>query len=76
MAIYGSNTFQWEPTVQVVKNGDNIAHFNTYRYRTKDTIISILGVELGAWSNWQWADEGPVYRLPDGTLCNSFGTPI
>lgn len=60
----------------VVVNNGNRAHFQTYRYRYKDTIISLLGFDLGAWSQWQWADEAPVYRLPDGTLCDSFGNPI
>lgn len=76
MAVYGSNTFQWEPTVMVVVQNGNRAHFQTYRYRYKDTIISLLGVELGTWSPWLWADEDPVYRLPNGTLCDSNGTPL
>lgn len=76
MAIYGSNTFQWEPTVKVDVLNGNVRQFETYRYRYKDTIVSILGVELGTWSAWLWADESPVYRLPDGTLCDSLGTPL
>lgn len=43
--------------VQRRVNGDGIKTEETWwEYRTKDIIISILGVELGSWTAWTKVD--------------------
>lgn len=38
---------KWNDPSQTVKNDEKV------QFRTKDVVISILGVSLGAWSDWQ-----------------------
>ena len=76
MAVQGSNTFEWEPCVKVLLVGDKIIHQPALRVRQKDTVINLLGVSLGSWWSWQWVDDAPVYRLPDGTACDATGEPL
>lgn len=53
MAIIGSNTLEIRRVMQrEVVNGQT-SYYENLQYRTKDTIISILGVSLGSWSDWQ-----------------------
>lgn len=75
MVVNGSNTFEWEPCVKVLVLGTKVIHQPALRVRQKDTLISLLGVNLGAWGPWQWVDDEPVYRLPDGTACDATGAP-
>ncbi len=76
MAVHGSNTFEWEPCVKVILvNGETI-HQPALRVRQKDVLISILGVNLGVWTEWEWVDDTPVYRREDGILCDYLGNPI
>lgn len=77
MAINGSNTFQWEPCVKViVQDTGRVVHEPSMRMQTANTLISILGVSIAVFGSWKWADDEPVYRLPDGTLCDSQGNPL
>lgn len=43
--------------VQRRVNGDGMKTEETWwEYRTKDVLISLLGVSLGSWSDWQRVD--------------------
>lgn len=46
----GSNTIELRVVQQVNSSGIVVAQ--KWQFRTKDTIISILGVTLGSWSDW------------------------
>lgn len=77
MAIYGSNTFQWRPIIRVIKSNGFTQHIPTVQFRHKDVIIGILGVSLGAWSDWYWENPDDVeYQLTDFTPCDSEGNPL
>lgn len=77
MAVYGSNTFQWEPIVRVLRDGDKVTHIPTVRFRHKDTIIGVLGVSLGSWSPWYWENPDETkYLLTDFTPCDEQGNPL
>lgn len=50
---------------------------NITQVRTKDTIISLLGVSLGSWSDWE--DMPPAQPLPSGqsyTYTDLAGNPL
>ena len=77
MAVYGSNTFQWQPIVRVIKINGNVQHIPTVQFRHKNVIIGVLGVTLGDWSNWYWENpDEVVYQLTDFTPCDSEDNPL
>lgn len=47
----GSNTIEFRIVQTLAPNGQ--VSGERWQCRTKNTIISILGVELSAWSDWQ-----------------------
>lgn len=47
----GSNTIEFRWAVR--KTADGIVIDQRLQFRTKDTIINVLGVSLGSWSDWQ-----------------------
>ena len=52
-----SNTIEFrEVQKRVPSNGGAYTEETWWEYRTKDTIISVLGVSLSAWSDWQKVD--------------------
>jgi hypothetical protein len=58
MALISSNTLEIRRVMQrdIDING-KISYFENLQYRTKDVVISILGVSLGSWSAWQSLDR-------------------
>lgn len=53
--------------VIVKANTENgTAERETWEYRTKDVVISILGVSLGAWSPWTRIESEVVWQTPEG----------
>lgn len=48
---------KWNDASQTVRNDQRI------QFRTKDVVISILGVSLGVWSEWQDFDALEVVDI-------------
>lgn len=46
----GSNTIEFRYVKLQLANGTPVGE--KWQYRTKDTVINILGVSLGSWSDW------------------------
>lgn len=50
---FGSNTIQFRKVMARETSNGNVSFNETFQVRTKDTIISILGIiSLGSWSDW------------------------
>lgn len=47
----GSNTIEFRIVQTLAPNGQITGE--RWQCRTKDTILSVLGVSLGTWSDWQ-----------------------
>lgn len=52
MAI-GSNTIEIRRVMQREVINGQVSYFENLQYRTKDTLLSVLGLSLGSWSAWQ-----------------------
>lgn len=48
---------KWNDASQTARNDERI------QFRTKDVVISILGVSLGVWSEWQDLDAIEVIDI-------------
>lgn len=57
MALIGSNTLQIRRVMQREVIDGQVSYFENLQYRTKDVVIAVLGVSLGAWSDWQSLDR-------------------
>lgn len=52
--LIGGNTLQVRRVMQrEPAAGGGFSYFETFQFRTKDTLASLLGVSLGSWSDWQ-----------------------
>lgn len=47
---FGSNTIEFRTARKVTPSGAVVDE--RMQYRVKDTVISVLGVNLGVWSDW------------------------
>lgn len=59
----GSNTIQFQIVRRFADAGKTIKIDERLQFRTKDTIISILGVELSSWGEWEDFDSTPVVEV-------------
>ena len=48
---------KWNDASQTVQNDERL------RFRTKDVLISVLGLSLGSWSDWQDFDAIEVVDI-------------
>lgn len=61
-----SNTIEFRQVI-VKKNTDpGSGETITWEYRTKDTIISILGVSLSSWSDWTRVESVVIWQDDQG----------
>lgn len=62
----GSNTVEFRIVQTLAPNGQ--VSGERWQVRTKDTIISLLGVvSLGSWTEWQEINTTVVTEVVDGT---------
>lgn len=47
-----SNTLELRKVIRTKNDEPGSAKVETWEYRTKDVIISILGVDLSSWTAW------------------------
>lgn len=52
--------------LQQSPNGGQTTQTETWEYRTKDVLISILGVSLGTWSPWTPIEAVTIYEDENG----------
>jgi hypothetical protein len=48
---------KWNDESQTIKNDERL------QFRTKDVIISVLGVSLGSWSEWKDFDALEIVNI-------------
>lgn len=68
MALVSSNVLQIRRVMQRETGADGkVSFFENLQYKTKDVVVSILGVSLGTWSAWQSIPRADlVYVDEDG----------
>lgn len=54
MKSIGSNSLEIRRVMQRETSVDgSVSYFENLQYRTKDTVVSVLGTSLAVWSPWQ-----------------------
>ena len=65
MALIGSSTLQIRRVMQREVENGQVSYFENLQYRTKDVVIAVLGVSLGAWSDWQSLDRADLIYVDE-----------
>lgn len=61
-----SNTVEFRRVIEKKNMEAGSGETVTWEYRTKDVIISILGISLSAWSDWTRVETVTVYQDDNG----------